>query len=175
MSHVILGLLLLRPMSFYDLVKAFEAGVSLFYSSSSGSIKRALDKLVDEGLVEVTAIDSGGRARRTHEVTPAGRSHFREWMLEPPSGDLETGSLARLYFLGLMTAEERTRIVTHIHERIEAERAKLATIEREITNVEVPASLEDVARFQRATLRFGLDSHRFAATWFAQLQHELIE
>lgn len=32
-------------MSLYDLIKAFEAGVSLFYGGSAGSIKRALDGL----------------------------------------------------------------------------------------------------------------------------------
>lgn len=45
-AKVVLGLLRLRPMSLYDLVQAFGAGVSLFYSASAGPIKRALDDLV---------------------------------------------------------------------------------------------------------------------------------
>ena len=42
-SYVILGLLHIARMSLYDLMKAFEAGASLFYGSSAGSIKRSLD------------------------------------------------------------------------------------------------------------------------------------
>ena len=57
MAHVILGLLLIAPQSLYGLVKAFEAGVSLFYSASSGSIKRALDGLLAQGLIEVASVE----------------------------------------------------------------------------------------------------------------------
>ena len=53
MSHVILGLLMLWPQSLYELTKNFEAGVSLFYSASTGSIKRALDGLLADGRIAV--------------------------------------------------------------------------------------------------------------------------
>lgn len=46
MANVILGLLMLWPQSLYELTKSFEAGISLFYSASTGSIKRALLSLI---------------------------------------------------------------------------------------------------------------------------------
>ncbi|MFC7646508.1 hypothetical protein ACFQX6_42460 [Streptosporangium lutulentum] len=48
MAHVILGLLLIAPQTFYDLIKDSRR-VALFYSASPGSIKRALDTLLTRG------------------------------------------------------------------------------------------------------------------------------
>ena len=75
-SYVILGLLHIARMSLYDLMKAFEAGASLFYGSSAGSIKRSLDKLLAEGAVEVTHQEPGARGRREYGLTPLGKQKF---------------------------------------------------------------------------------------------------
>ncbi len=167
MGYVILGLLLLRPMSLYDLIKAFEAGVSLFYSASSGSIKRALDGLVEQGRVEVAAVQPGGRGRKTHRVTEAGRRHFREWMgAELTGGDLETAALSRLYFLGLLDPPERGAVLDHIRSRVAGDLARLEALQLEVERYPVPDELRDVAAYQLATLRYGLASHRFALEWF---------
>ncbi len=92
MANVILGLLLLRPMSLYDLVRAFEAGVSLFYSASPGSITRALGGLQSRALVEVDPVQPGTRGRKVYRPTPQGRAVFREWMLtEPAESDTDRG------------------------------------------------------------------------------------
>ncbi|MEE2047557.1 PadR family transcriptional regulator, partial [Nocardiopsis tropica] len=100
MAHVILGLLLIAPQSFYDLIKGFEAGVALFYSASSGSIRRALDSLLARGAIEVASVEPGGRGRKVYRVTGAGREEFRAWMTGDPTGsDLETAALSRLFFL----------------------------------------------------------------------------
>src|SRR5690606_21348042 len=103
MAHVILGLLLIAPQSLYDLVKSFEAGVSLFYSASSGSIKRALDGLLAQGLIEVASVEPSARGKKVYRVTDSGREEFRSWMTGELAGpDLETAALPRLFFLGLL-------------------------------------------------------------------------
>ena len=170
MAYVILGLLLLRPMSLYDLVKAFETGVSLFYSASSGSIKRALDVLVAQGHVEVASVDSGGRGRKTHQVTASGREHFRTWMTGELTGATETAALSRLYFLGLLDEAERPGVLERIEARIGHDLAQLEGLEQHVAAQEVPEELRDVARYQRATLDYGLASHRAALEWFSRLR-----
>ncbi|WP_017555838.1 PadR family transcriptional regulator [Nocardiopsis baichengensis] len=168
MAHVILGLLLIAPQSFYDLVKAFEAGIGLFYSASSGSIKRALDRLLAQGLIETDSTESGGRRRKAYRPTEAGRAEFRAWMTAaPPTGPgLETGALARLYFLGLLEPEERPRVLRGIEERIEHGLAALADLDERLNARSAPEGLHDVFEYQRATLDYGLASHRFMLDWF---------
>ena len=173
MAYVILGLLLLRPMSLYDLTRAFEAGVSLFYSASSGSIKRALDTLVAQGHVEVASEEEGGRRRRTHRVAESGRAHWREWMLAEPTGNLEQAALSRLHFLGLLDPAERRGVLEHIEARVATDLAQLEALESQVAGQEVPEELRDVATYQLATLDYGLASHRHALEWFrARLRQE---
>ncbi|GAA4196019.1 helix-turn-helix transcriptional regulator [Streptosporangium oxazolinicum] len=171
MAHVILGLLLIAPQSFYDLIKGFEAGVALFYSASSGSIKRALDTLLARGFIEVASVEAGGRGRKVYHLTDAGREEFHAWMTGEPTGpDLETAALSRLYFLGLLEPVERVAVLRRITARIEADLAALSALDKQLDKhfdaLDVPEEHRDLATHQRATLDYGIASHRFALDWF---------
>lgn len=165
MAHVILGLLLLWPQSLYELTKNFESGVSLFYSASVGSIKRALDRLLADGHIHVESAD-GPRGKKTYAITAAGREEFRCWMLAELTGaDFEAAALARAHFLGLLAADERPIVTAHIEERIRWDLARLERLEAQVTTTEVPAGFEEIARFQIATLQYGLTACRTALAW----------
>ena len=82
MQFVILGLLMIAPMSLYDLHKQFAAGPSLFYSASFGSLQRALRQLIAQGWATVTDASSSGRPRNLHAPTAEGIAAWREWMRE---------------------------------------------------------------------------------------------
>lgn len=170
MAHVILGLLLLRPMSLYDLLKAFEEGISLFYSASAGSIKRALDGLLRRGQVEIVSQDVEGRRRKTYGITDAGRAAFQEWILSPPErADMDTAVLSRVYFLGLLDATDRLTALEQLRTTVAAEAATLEVVESQVATSEVPAELGDVARYGRATLDYGIRAHQTALTWLDEL------
>ncbi|MDO5671786.1 MAG: PadR family transcriptional regulator [Actinomycetaceae bacterium] len=165
MAYVILGLLMLWPQSLYELTKSFEAGVSLFYSSSTGSIKRALDRLLADDMIKVES-EGGPRGKRIYAPTDTGRTEFRTWMLEEShKGNPETSMLARTYFLGLLPPEERQHVVDSIRRQIQAGLAELEQVEELVLAADVPEHFSDVARYQMATLQYGLISHRSALTW----------
>lgn len=167
MAHVILGLLLIAPRSFYDLIKGFEASVALFYSASSGSIKRALDSLLARGCVEVDSVEPGGRGRKAYRATDAGREEFRAWMTGDPDGsDVETAALSRLYFLGLLEPDERGPVLRRITARVESDLARFSALNSELDTREIPEEYRDVAAYQRATLDYGIAAHRFMLDWF---------
>jgi DNA-binding PadR family transcriptional regulator len=167
MAHVILGLLLLAPQSFYDLIKGFEKGVALFYSASSGSIKRALDTLLARGSIEVASVEAGGRGRKVYRVTDAGRAEFRAWMTQELTGpDLETAALSRLYFLGLLEPDERGPVLRRVVARGEADLATLSALDARLDTVDPPEEHRDVFVHQRATLDYGIAAQRFMLDWF---------
>lgn len=169
MAHVILGLLLIAPQSLYDLVKAFEAAVSLFYSASSGSIKRALDNLRTRGLIEVSDAEAGSRGRKVYRVTESGRQEFHAWMTGEPTGaDIEVSALSRLYFLGLLEPDERALVLRRITARIEKSLTELTDLDERIEETHIPEEHRDVAVHQLATLDYGLAAHRFMLDWFRQ-------
>lgn len=172
MANVILGLLMLWPQSLYELTKSFGAGASLFYSASTGSIKRALDRLVADELI-VGASWTGPRGKRVYTITEAGRDEFRRWMLEPlRGGGTETAILARTYFLGLLSKADRCNVAENIRARIRQDLSRLEDLAEQLPSATVPEGLEGVAKYQLATLQYGLSSGRTALSWAEEYLRE---
>lgn len=176
MASVILGLLLLGgPQTIYALNKHFEAGVSLFYRASLGSLRGALNGLLERGEVTFIASVENGRSKKTYSPTNAGRAAFFTWLTGPITGsDLETQALARTFFLGLLPDDDARRAVLDtIVTRAEADEAELLAAAQHLDSLEMPPEHAAVFRYQRATLEYGLLSHRLGVEHFARLRDEL--
>jgi DNA-binding PadR family transcriptional regulator len=102
LKHGILGLLSLRPMAGYDLMKAFNTSLKHFWSAQSSQIYRELDALVAEGWIKADEVLQRGRSTKTiFAVTDEGSKEFDRWLRQ---GKLERGGsrnpfLLRLFFL----------------------------------------------------------------------------
>jgi DNA-binding PadR family transcriptional regulator len=169
-GNVILGLLLLSPMTVYELNKQFEAGISLFYSASLGSIRTAVLSLLAKGLVTVDETVDNGRSKKTYSITAEGRAAFSEWMLQPiTASDLETAALAKLYFLGLMGKKERITVLEAILARIAADEQQLEHTAVQLDSMQLPPEYTEIFRYQRNTLDYGLQAHRGGREFFESL------
>ncbi|HIW45904.1 MAG TPA: PadR family transcriptional regulator [Candidatus Yaniella excrementigallinarum] len=165
MAYIILGLLTLLPQSLYELTKNFETGVSLIYSSSTGSIKRALDRLLADGKIRIESQD-GPRGKKTYTITDTGRADFRRWMLdETLPGDPETAMLSRAHFLGLLPIMERVQVASNIREQLHEGLRQLERLEARIETLNVPEDFTAVAHYQKATLQYGLAWYRSTLAW----------
>lgn len=176
MANVILGLLLLAgPQTIYALNKHFEGGVGLFYRASLGALRGALTGLLERGEVTVAESVENGRSKKTYSPTEAGRATFFAWLTGPVTGsDLETQALARLFFLGLLPDDEARRtVLDNILDRARADEARLRAVAQELDAMELPPEAAQVFRFQRATLEYGLLTHRAGIEHFARLREAL--
>src|SRR5690606_12937265 len=127
----------------------------------------ALDGLLTKDLIEV--VDAGARGKKIYGVTDTGRAEFRGWMLSDITGtDLETAVLSRHFFLGLLEPADRPRVLQLITARLDADLARLAALDEHLDTVEIPDGYHDVAAYQRATLAYGIASHRFTIDWFRE-------
>ena len=171
MQFVILGLLMVRPMSLYDLHAQFSAGPSLFYSASFGSIHRALRQLVAQGLVTVDDAPGSTRGRKLHTPTTAGVDAWRQWMHEPIGGsNAETAMLAKIYLLGLLEDDgERRRAIDVLRASVTEELSALRGVAAGLDSTEIPQEYAGIFRYQRATLDYGLRSHELALAWLDEL------
>jgi len=172
MGHLILGLLCIAPQTLYTLTKQFEEGISLFYSASLGSIRAALTRLVERGLIDSTSEVENGRNKKTYVITPAGREAFRTWMLSPiESGNVEVVALSKLYSLGLLAdPAERRAVLERVAQRIRSDEAQLQRLATQLDSTEVPAEFEQIVRYRRLTLDYGLRSFDTANAFFDQLR-----
>lgn len=175
MSHVVLGLLFaVGPQSIYSLNKFFEAGISLFYAASLGALRQTLLRLLEEGHVTVSESRDGGRAKKVYTITDTGREQFLAWMRAPISDrKLEVVALSKLYFLGALRRREDRRIALRsIVDRARADEAQLLAIAPAVAAAEVPEQYRDLARYQRLTLDYGLQSHALGRDFFERLLAE---
>jgi PadR family transcriptional regulator, regulatory protein AphA len=168
MEFVILGLLMMRSQTVYELNQCFKEGISLFYSASYGSLQTALKKLLDKEWVEFSEEVENGRHKKVYAVLPAGREAFADWMHgETPDNKLEVTSLSKMYFLGLIESEEDKRtILREITEKTEKALGGLEALDRQLELIEVPEDFRDIFRYQRKTLEYGIGAHRFARDFF---------
>lgn len=173
MEFCVLGLLIMSPMTIYDLNKAFEMYLGLFYSASLGSLRTVCRSLMDRGLADRHQEYFGKRVRKVYQITAAGLSTFRNGFTEPiPSGRLEQTALARLFFLGLIESEEeRTQALRIITATIAEALAGLEATREEMDHIRAanaPGS-QSVLTYQLKTLEYGIRSHRFALEWFSAI------
>jgi DNA-binding PadR family transcriptional regulator len=84
-------------------VMAPEGDVGRIWTCSRPRVYRALDALVEEGLVHASALEPGGQgpARRRMSATRAGRGAVAGWLVTPVEHvrDLRSALLLKLLFL----------------------------------------------------------------------------
>jgi DNA-binding PadR family transcriptional regulator len=110
---VILGFLVDRAKSGYDIRKAIEASMGNFWNESFGQIYPALKELEAEGLVRKAEGPQSSRARRqAYLITPAGRSALEQWVRTPAGPHTyRVETLVKLFFAPLVgPAEARAHI-----------------------------------------------------------------
>ena len=80
MEYLILGLLMLSPMTGYQLQQFIKENLALICSHSAGSVQTALSKLERESFVSPTASLQGKRRKKVFSITPSGREAFSAWV-----------------------------------------------------------------------------------------------
>jgi DNA-binding PadR family transcriptional regulator len=176
LDKIILGVLGLKEMTVYDIKKALDRSINHFYTTSYGSIHPALVKLERLGLVVSTEQVSGGRAKKRYAPTGKGREVFQKWLRSDMHvSRMREDSLVRIFFFGLLDADDRRRILAGYLQEIESAIDALKRLKEEVARRAVPHGLEEVARFQTETLRFGIDEGRFVRDWYAEMLEKRIE
>lgn len=174
MEFVILGLLALRAMTVYEINKALERGVSLFYSASFGSIHAAIEKLLKKGWVSGEEKVENRRNKRVFRLTPAGRDAFQDWLnSEIEAEKVKDPALTRLYFMGFSDPPERIRILEKHLQNLRQTLGKLDFIHQQSAEIKTLPGLDEIRRFQMFTLDYGRAFYAFNIAWYESLLETL--
>ena len=71
MEYLILGLLILSPMTGYELQQFIRKNLALICSHSAGSVQTALSKLEKDGKVTASEASEGRRRKKIFSITDA--------------------------------------------------------------------------------------------------------
>jgi DNA-binding PadR family transcriptional regulator len=167
MEFVILGLLSLKAMTIYEINKALKRGVSLFYSASFGSINAAIKKLINKGWVETEEKIENGRNKKVYHINHDGQQAFQKWLGSAIEAvKVKEPALTRLYFMGFASENEQIRVLEEHLLNLCQVLDTLEFIYNQSAVVEPPMGMEEIQRFQKLTLDYGLAFYKFNITWF---------
>ena len=177
MEFVVLGLLLLKSMTIYELNQAFKGSISMFYSASYGSLQNATKKLLKKQWITMHQKVENGRNKKIFSITPTGHQAFQDWMFaEINPNKLETIALSKVSFLGLIpNSQDKKQILENILATINQIDLELHQTKAELSLLEpqLPAAYQPTFKYQLKPLEYGLRSHQMAREWVEELIAEL--
>lgn len=162
----ILGLLRIKPMSAYELVKFSKESIGLFWNESYGHIHKSIKQLESEGAVSVVEEAETGRRKIVYGVTQQGCDQLDAWLAMPPEESVMRNEL----LMKLFVSEERhiPQLVTFIEEELEACEQLTATLAG--IKASVPGGESQQAQLWLLTLDYGERYLRMTIEW---CQHAL--
>ena len=178
MEYLILGLLMLSPMTGYDLQQFIKKNLALICSHSAGSVQNALSKLEREGKVTTCEAVQGKRRKKIFTITDTGRTAFSSWVAQPMQADkVKNMELSRLFFAGLAKPEERTAAIRDYIRQMEETGAVLRAIRERFQQAQqapLPPGRDwaSIFRFQGYTIEYGIAAAEFERDWYSRLLHE---
>jgi len=81
MDFIVLGILLYKPLTIYEINSFFENGLFLIYAASYGSLQNAIKKLLKNDWIEFEEVVENGRNKKIYSLKKKGTQAFFTWML----------------------------------------------------------------------------------------------
>ncbi len=165
-DFAVLGFLLFKPMTGYELKAMMDLTLGHFNRASYGGIYPSLKKLAGGGYVSMSQSVSGGKIRKTYKPLPAGKRVFQAWL--KAEAEILRGPgplLTRVFFLGL-GGRGNAKAFSGGVRRAARERAEW--LKRTKAAVSGKADV-----YQESTCQFGIDYYEFLQKWFERWEKGL--
>jgi PadR family transcriptional regulator, regulatory protein AphA len=170
LSHAILGLLTVTPMTGYDLkTQAFDNTIAHFWQADQSQIYRNLAAMTKSGWVEKKLeVQQHRPNRKVYHITPAGRAELERWLrTEKPLPVYREPFLVQMFFAGELDTDT---ILAHINQQRAGHQARLTDYE----NIPIPShpdpTLDRKRIFWRLTLEMGIATERAYINWLDQCE-----
>ena len=167
-DFIILGTVLKRSLTGYDIKKEVEFGVGNYYKASYGQLYPTLEKLTAKGLLTMNEQTEGKRVKKYYQTTATGRAEFLEWLTLPV--DFTSASLrimvAKIWFYGELQEDVRAKRMDELeifgNQRLQV----LLKLEKEHAEEEY----SDVDYFEMATLYLGIQNVLTSIAWYRHIK-----
>ena len=99
-EYILLGFLMERNMTGYDMKQYMSKSTSYFMDASFGSIYPSLKRLVQKNLICLEEIVENGKLKKVYYITEQGRKEFMTWLRSPIeiSKTSAASALSKIFF-----------------------------------------------------------------------------
>lgn len=193
MESIILGLLMVRGMTIYEIKSFINNKLDTMCSASSGSIHTSIKKLLGKEAIALVEVDN----KKVYFITLIGREQFNIWIKKPMDvKKAKNIELSKMFFFGLSDYEDRRGLIESYVNDLKIERDKLLAIYnmmnenkeeiiakglqdlkndkwndegiKSISNNVLNDKVIEIFEFQQATLDYGLSEVKFQIVWYSK-------
>ena len=201
MDKIILGILMLRRMTAYELRNTIRDNFKSMCSDSLGSIQVTLKKLLSLKMVTFEELVEKGINKKRYAITDIGEKVLMEWIKIPIDiSKTKNIDMGKLLFMGYITKNEQKNLINKIILSLEEEYSELKNLKESInfenerlgienyllTDTEyqeriknlnkknnVSKNIKEISKFTLATLDYGIDVVDFNIKWFKKLKTKI--
>jgi len=187
-EKLILGILMLKRLTVYEIRAVIKANFQSMCSDSLGSIQSAIKRLLEAEMVTFSEYVEKSVNKKRYSITEKGRKELMQWLLIPAdisnSKNMEFG---KLLFMGMLSTEERSSLIDEIIAKLEEDLDELFMIQSGTTPEDKSKILEhwntdpdyysfvsekskQIEDYQYLTLQYGIDITKFNIEWFKSLK-----
>lgn len=166
LDYIILGFLMEREMSGYDIKQFMSISTSNFIDASFGSIYPSLKKLVEKGLAISSEVIDHGKLKKIYVITETGKAYFLDWLNKPI--EFEKGKqthLAKVFFYKYLPLEKAEALLIDFRERCALLISELEEVETKVKG--------HVDIFHLSTLNYGQSHYVLVLNWCDGLLEEI--
>ena len=201
MDKIILGILMLRRMTAYELRNTIRDNFKSMCSDSLGSIQVTLKKLLSLKMVTFEELVEKGINKKRYAITGIGEKVLMEWIKIPIDiSKTKNIDMGKLLFMGYIPKNEQKNLINKIILSLEEEYSELKNLKESInfenerlaienyllTDTEyqeriknlnkknnVSKNIKEISKFTLATLDYGIDVVDFNIKWFKKLKTKI--
>lgn len=201
MDKIILGILMLRRMTTYEIRNVIKNNFKSICSDSLGSIQIALKKLFELGMVTCEELVEKGVNKKRYSITDIGQETLMEWLKVPiDTSKTKNMDFGKILFMGYVPKENQKELIDKIIVSLEEEYISLKAVrdsinaEKEraefekylLTDIEyqdrisglnesnnISQNINEISKFTLATLDYGIDMAAFNIEWFKKLKENI--
>ncbi|MGX9758435.1 hypothetical protein ACWYRQ_19325 [Clostridioides difficile] len=201
MDKIILGLLMIKKLTIYELRSIIEINFTSMCSNSMGSIQAAIKKLLEKKMIVYEELVENSVNKKFYTLTNEGKECFLEWVQTAMiSGKVKDMELSKLFFMGFVPTKKRLPLIESYLVDLKKEKEQLENIKKQDSNVaklqyidyieknkaefshflkvsensNIQKEVQDIIDFELLTLQFGIDRTNFEIEWFEKLKNKLI-
>ncbi|MBP2000511.1 DNA-binding PadR family transcriptional regulator [Paenibacillus shirakamiensis] len=170
MDFVILGMLLERPMSGYELKKTVDVTIGLFYKASYGSLYPALKRLENRGWIGVNESDNQ-KNKKTAYIQPEGKAAFLDW-LQIPTQLSRKEQMLRFFFFDYLDQPTRQKRLTERADTLRKEIKQLERVEADLADKFHNREQATNHNYRIHVLHYGLQYLTVELNWIQQIRED---
>lgn len=122
MDKIILGLVLFKRSTIYEIRNFIKENLKPMCSYSTGSIQAAIKKLLSQGFINFEEVTQNNITKKIYYATEKGADEFSKWILEPMDVTKEKNiELSKLFFLGMVPLNKRNKLIKSYIDNYEKE------------------------------------------------------